>query len=288
MKVPPSEAANTSRTGPRVTRHYDVGQMPYQRLLERRVAVEAKRGDRVVVVHDDFRLVVPGRIHTASRDVATKRQELVARKIALADRKSTCDADLAVARSEERDAEKALAATDPNQAPDPNLETTLENARKRVAGLSRQSSELAERLALVESLIASIDAFSAAIRVIPAGGRRSPLASAALFDQLHQGADPRFTHVLLVKAQPAQSVQLTDDKPLWFKDKFSTVVEVNVTYMLISTDDSSVIRAGTATAMAAAHGDLGSDIRFSTTTPVVGVWGNGVGDSERIFRGLSM
>jgi hypothetical protein len=122
----------------------------------------------------------------------------------------------------------------------------------------------------VDALIDSIDRFSAAIRVIPTGARRSPLATAALYDELHQDATSRFTHVLLVKAQPGESAQLVDDKPLWFKDKFSTLVEVNVTYMLLATDDSHVALAGTATAMASAHGDLGSKVRFDTKAHVVG------------------
>ena len=235
-------------------------------------ALQAKLGDRVVVVHADFRIIVPGRIHTASDLVATKRQELVGRKLALADRKSAIDAELALAKIEEKDAEKALADADPKAAPHPDLDTRLDNARELVVGFMQQSSDAAVRLGLVESLISSIDAFSAAIRVIPAGGRRSPLATAALLDQLHEGATSQFTHVLLVKAQPAQSAYLTDDRPLWFKDKFSTIVEVNVTYMLIATNDSRVVRAGTATATAAAYGDLGSEISFRTTTPVVGVW----------------
>jgi len=248
-------------------------------------ALEAKRGDRVIVVHDDFQLIVPGRIHEASKSVATRRQELVSRKIVLADRKGAIDAELAGAKSEEKDAEKAVADADPNAAPHDDLDARLDSARKRVAALTRQSSVAAIRLGLVESLISSIDAFGAAIRVIPAGGKRSPLATAALFDQLHEGATSHFTHVLLVKAQPAQSTQLTDDKPVWFPDKFSTIVEVNVTYMLIATNDSRVVRAGTATAIAAAHGELGSEIRFRTTTPVAGVWeGGSVRTDERDWR----
>jgi hypothetical protein len=241
-------------------------------------ALKAQTGDRVVVVHDDFRLVVPGRIQTASTLVATKRHELVATKLALADRKGAIDAELAIAKADEKDAEKAVADADP-KIPHPDLDTDLDNARKRVTGLTRKSGAAAVRLGLVDGLIASIDAFTAAIRVIPAGGRRSPFATAALYDELHAGASSQFTHALLVKAQPAQSAQLTDDKPLWFRDKFSTIVEVNVTYMLIATGDSRIVRAGTATAIASAHGDLGSELRFDTTAPVVGVW-NGDGDPD--------
>jgi len=232
-------------------------------------ALVRQQGDHILVFHDDFRLVLPGRLQVATTLVATKRQDLVAEKIALTDRKTAIDADLANAKEEKRVAEKALADAD-EKGPHPELDVALENALKRIADLSRQSGAAAVRLGQVDALIDSIDRFSAAIRVIPTGARRSPLATAALYDELHQGATSRFTHVLLVKAQPGESAQLVDDKPLWFKDKFSTLVEVNVTYMLMATEDSHVALAGTATAMASAHGNLGSEVRFNTKAHVVG------------------
>ena len=42
--------------------------------------------------------------------------------------------------------------------------------------------------------------------------------------------------------QGVTSQQLTDDKPLWFKDKFSTIVEVNVTFMCLETAGSTIVR----------------------------------------------
>jgi hypothetical protein len=177
---------------------------------------------------------------------------------------------LVIANEEKKAAEKALSDAD-QSVMHPDLETKLANAQRRVAGLMRKSAAAAVRLGLVESLLGSIDTFTAAIRAIPTGGRRSPFATAALYDDLHHGATSQFTHVLLVKAQPAQASLLTGDKPLWFADKFSTIVEVNVTYMLIATSDSHIEHAGTATAMASAHGDLGSELRFDATVNVAGV-----------------
>jgi hypothetical protein len=210
-------------------------------------------------------LVVRGRIHELSADLADKRNMLVAQKLVLAHEQRTIDTNLSTATSELEAAKKALAEAD-KTVPHPDLEAKIEQAQRLVSALSRQSAEVADQLGLTESLILSIDSFTAAIRVVPSGGRRSPLATAALFDQLHAGAEPRFSHVLLVKAQPGQGTQVTNDKMLWFEDKFSTVIEVNVTYMLIATEDSRILHSGTATATATAHGNIGDTITFERTT----------------------
>jgi hypothetical protein len=234
-------------------------------------ALEAQGHDRVVVVHDDFRLLGSGRVQTAANGVAGKRNELVARKLAISDRRTAFDTELTIAKADLASAEKAFADAD-HKKPHPDLDAAIDNAQKAVAGLTRKVDAATTRLGSIDSVLAAIDAFTAAIRVVPAGGRRSPLATAMLRDDMHAGSPSWFSHVLLIKSQPAQSAQLTDDKPLWFKDKFSTLVEVNVTYMLISTDDSHVDRAGTATAMKSAHGDLGSQFHFDTESNVAGVY----------------
>lgn len=126
--------------------------------------------------------------------------------------------------------------------------------------------EIGDQQSLVDSTLASIDGFTSALRVVPAGGRRTPLATAALFDALHEGAADRFTDVLLVKAGPAQSAMLTEDQPLLFQDRFSVLVEVNVTFMLLATDSGTIAAAGTASNQAVAHGTLGESIRFAVGT----------------------
>lgn len=225
-------------------------------------ALESEGREGVTVIHDDFRLVIPGQIHDMITLVATKRQALVGQKLDLADCKSAIDAELTVAKAQEKDAEQAVRDADPEAGGQADIKNDLYDARNRVAVLTHQFAKASQRLGLVESLISSMDTFTAAIRVTPTGGRRSPLATAALVEQLHSDANPHFTHVLLVKAQPSQATQLTEDRPLHLRDKFSTIVEVNITYMLIGTEDSHVIRAGTATSVTAAHGTLGEDIRF--------------------------
>jgi hypothetical protein len=49
------------------------------------------------------------------------------------------------------------------------------------------------------------------------------------------------------------------DRPLWLKDQFATVVDVAVTYMLVSTTDSGITCSGTAVGTAKASGKIGDD-----------------------------
>ena len=224
--------------------------------------------DRVAVFHDDFRLIPSGRVQTAVTAVATKRRELVTRKIELTDFKLEADGELTTARTREREAEKAFNEANPKT---PELRAELEAARRDVSRLALIAGEVGIRLALVESLVGALDEFMKGVRIVATGARRSPLATSALYDQLQADAPTPFTHVLLIKGQAAQSQQLTDDKPLWFKDKFSTIVEVNVTFMCLETTGSKIVRAGTVTAMATAHGNLGSRLDFQVRTPVAGV-----------------
>lgn len=232
-------------------------------------AIVSKRGEKVAVVHDDFRLVATGAVQQAAVRVGQKRIDLVARKLELMSRKTDLEADLEIAKAKLKDAEKAVDDAQPK--PGDAALARRNTARNGVADVRRQAQMITVRLSLVESLLATIDAFVAAIRVVPTGGRRTPLATAALYQALHDTSDTGLTHVLLIKAQPGQSAQLTSDKPLMFADKFSVMVEVNVTYILITVATSWVVKSGTATALAMAHGNLGDEIKFHVRTPVVGV-----------------
>jgi hypothetical protein len=156
----------------------------------------------------------------------------VAEKIKQSDKKAEAEAALA----------KAKAAK-------PRNEQLIED-------LSKQVAEAATRLGLVDSAIAAIDAFTTSIRTVPEGGTRSPLAVAALHEALH-GQPPELTHVLLVKAQAGQVEQALDNRPLFFNDKFTTMVDATVVYVLIETAGSTVVDSGTVTETTAARGKVG-------------------------------
>jgi hypothetical protein len=71
-------------------------------------ALQVMHGDKVGVMHDDFRLMVPGMVYEKSDEVATKRQELIARKISLSESKAQLESQLVEAKSQEQQAAKAL------------------------------------------------------------------------------------------------------------------------------------------------------------------------------------
>jgi len=199
------------------------------------------------VVHDDFRVVPGGGVYTLAGNVSLKRQQLIGRKIELGDKKIRLEPDLAEAKTDADSLEKAAR---PEQARE------LDDALKKVYALERQLAEIELRAGLVDALVTAIDAFTTAIRAVPHGSHRSPLASAALHEELHAGS-PHFTHVLLVKTQPGVAQQMLEDRPLWWEDKFSTAVDASITYMLIETSNSGIVAAGTETAIQSAHGKIG-------------------------------
>jgi hypothetical protein len=202
---------------------------------------DALRRPEVVVVHDDFRLIPengdkgkPGEkgVYTMLAEVADRRQKLVAKKLEFSDAKSTAEVELA----------KAKAAEPPDDG--------------AIANLTKEVRDAATRLGLVDSVITAIDTFIAAIRVVPAGATRSWLTTAALRDALHD-QEPRFTHVLLLKAQAGQAQQQLDNRPFFFKDRFSTVADTSITYALIETAQSTIVASGTVTGTASARGNIG-------------------------------
>ena len=121
----------------------------------------------------------------------------------------------------------------------------------------------------VDSVLASIDSFVASINKTPEGGARPPIAIATLQELLHKadGTPDAFTHVLLIKAEAGQAQQLLENKPLWWEDKFSSVVDVSVTYMLIKAEGSGVEAAGTATGTASAFGKIGETPQIAIHGP---------------------
>jgi hypothetical protein len=211
----------------------------------------AIRSETVTVIHDDFRLVHGNVVYTKATTLDGKRHELVAEKITLEDRKSVAAADLTTAQAKLTQVAEAK----------PDDQGKLENARKEVERLTVAVRHSSVRIGQIESLVTAIDAFTTAIRAIPAGATRSALAAAALHEQLREGED-RFGHVLLIKAEAGQAQQVTENRMLR-DDKFSTFVDANLMYMLIETAGSSVVAAGTVSGTATAVGKIGEPPTFT-------------------------
>jgi hypothetical protein len=198
------------------------------------------RSPKLPVYHDDFRLLLSARVYGRAECLSKKRQMLVAKKLGDAHKKSRLETELAKLRE-----------ADP---PD----------KEKISTVDQEIEVLGVHMGLIDSVISAIDAYVTSIRAVPAGGTRSLLASAALYEQLHpedetdkERKKQAITHVLLVKSEGGQAEQVIDNKPLWFADTFSTVVDVTVTYLLIQTSTSTVVTAGSKTATATAHGKVG-------------------------------
>jgi hypothetical protein len=214
-----------------------------------------ERKSRLALLHDDFRLVHPGAIHTKMSGLSSTRQRLVGRRIDLTGQKSAVDAELETKRSEERSLEKRLTG----QPDDTDLRETLDRVQADIAQLTGKSTTLGVHVGLIDSATSALDTFVSAIRVVPDGSRRSALATAALHERLHRpGADPRVSHILLVKQQPGQAHQVVDNQPLWWSDRFTTAADTSIAYILIATANSNVITAGRATRLTSVVGGIGS------------------------------
>lgn len=224
------------------------------------------------VVHDDFRLLpgptnpnpargsVPEGIYDLSASIDHRRGELRTERIIVVHRKADNDESLATNTSAVAAAQKSF--DEANDADKEVLGKGLDDLGKARAGLLSKAAKEEARIAGIDAVITGLDSFTTAIRTIPAGAKRSPLATAALHEQLHTG-EQRFDVVLLVRAEAGQTQQVVTNKPLWFRDRFATVVDVGITYMLISTNGSSILAAGTAPGTATATGKLGDAITIN-------------------------
>jgi len=234
-------------------------------------------GENLTVVHDDFRLLPRTGVYTSSDELSKQRGKLLVRKVELAVGKSKADRELAEAKTLVADLQRQLkdAAGDAKK----DLEDRLSRAEGQLPRLDAAASQAAAGVLVSETILATIDTFTTALTTVATGSRRSPLATAALRELLHPpetetdpgsstggtpaGQVPYFSHVLLVRAEAGSSEQVVSNRPLWWRDRFSTVATVGVTYMLIRTPDSAIVAAGTALGTATARGTIGDAIRVT-------------------------
>jgi hypothetical protein len=221
------------------------------------------------VVHDDFRLLPEGTVQRRVEALAAERRQLIARKLELDSERTTATSDLAIEKAAIAALEKQLDGA----AANPALQSQLEDHRRTAAQHEKTIGDANTRIGLIDAVVAAIDTFSAALRTVPDGASRSPLATAALREQLHptqpenadeEPIDPYFSHVLLVKGNPGSTHQVIQDK-LIRKDTFTVIAIVNVAYMLIKTSDSHIVAAGNASARATGTGKIGESFELSVT-----------------------
>jgi hypothetical protein len=146
--------------------------------------------------------------------------------------------------------------------------TLVKNAAITHRELSARSAELkgtsanAADVTKLDDLAKAIDTYLGAISAVPKGATQSQLSRAILREQLHTDED-RFTHVLVAKSNGGSLDQATDNKPLWFKDRFSVVAVISVTYLLIETPSGHAVTGATIARAATGHGTIGSTIQLS-------------------------
>ncbi|MEO8907917.1 MAG: hypothetical protein ABI310_07530 [Microbacteriaceae bacterium] len=229
---------------------------------------EIAKGKKLTLFHDTFRTVPTAAIYHSLDQLGGTRNELTTNRIALVTAKSQTDQSLS-----DHSANVATIAAQikalPADSPDLKAKQDALNSEQLLADESEaESAVLNAQVNLTDSTVSAIDTFVTGVRTIPPGASRSLLATAALFQGLYptgpeDSVSPNFTHVLLVKAGGGQASQLIDDRPLWFKDTFTTLVESAVTYLIMESNGGSLIAAGAVSGIAQASGTLGSD--FSVT-----------------------
>jgi hypothetical protein len=221
------------------------------------------------VVHDDFRVLETSRVHQKLAALSKKREELVGHRIALESEKTAKSTELEAAHANIKEITAQLQAA-PADA-QPALRAKLKETQDEAASLEQAISAATVKLGLIESVQSAIDAFVASLTAVPEGGKRSPLAQAAMREHLHDVADSTkptdkdpgaFTHVLLVKGNGGSAVQTVEDRPLWWKDKFAVIATASITYMLLETAGSSILAAGNLGGSATGFGSIGDQFEL--------------------------
>jgi hypothetical protein len=208
---------------------------------------------------DDFRLVPDGGIANQVTQLHERRRCLVKIKLALDQTRissettrASLEEQLKELRTELSEARKAGKSVE-------QIQRKIESTTRERDSAATEGKDATVRVGLVDDALESIDTFGDALKTIPEGGKRSPLVSASLREQLH-GTDPKASHLLLVKAASGSTAQVVDDRPFWFNDRFTVIGSVSVSFVLLDTDSRLVTAAGVATGTARVAGKIGSDV----------------------------
>ena len=213
---------------------------------------------------DDFRLVPEGEITEAASELQTRRSQLVELKLT---QDQTRSRGAAVRSASEERIRELNAQLDKAREKGLSVEDILRSIKEEKE--ARDLASMTEKrsavfIGLIESALSTIDAFVAKLTTVPAGGKRSPLAAAALREQFRSNGDAKISKVLLVKAASGSVAQLLNDRPLWFKDRFMMIGSVSVSYVLIDPSDSTVEAAGQAPGTASVKGTIGKEFTISS------------------------
>ena len=214
------------------------------------------------VLLDDFRLVPEGGVTHKLSDLQTGRTSLVDRKLNLDQTRSQASTRRAAAEERIRELNTELdKAREKKESTEGILQDIKEEQEARNAA-SATEKRTAVLVGLIDSVLSTIDAFTIRLTTVATGGKRSPLAAAALREQLRANGNGGISRVLLVKVAAGSVTQLTNDRPLWFKDKFTVIGNISLSFVLINPKDSLVMGAGEAGGAASMQGTIGDKLRF--------------------------
>jgi hypothetical protein len=138
-----------------------------------------------------------------------------------------------------------------------DLSTQRIALEKRKAALGAEDTATA---ASIGQLTAAIDAFLSSVMAVPSGATRSACTTAILREQLHDGTIDR---VVLVKGVGGATAQVVTDRPLWFKDKFTSIASAGLSWLMLTTVDGAVVAGGSKVSTLEMKGTIGADITFS-------------------------
>jgi hypothetical protein len=154
------------------------------------------------------------------------------------------------------------------------IHASLERVRSSRQGLMQKNLELERvtdddpdrrpRVDLISSLITAIDAYLSAISSNSSTGQRSALTNAVLREVLHgPGANRRFA--VLIKGCGGSSEQLVNDRPFLFKDEFSIVASMGISYLLVNAGNGRIAAGGSRSGSVMAAGKIGRSLEFKAS-----------------------
>jgi hypothetical protein len=214
---------------------------------------------------DDFRVVQGGQVGDKERALREARSMLVERKLELEQEKAQANKTMKTALQEIAELKKRLAGLEQDCSEAESLRNDIGELQKAVDSSKESAADASVAVSLVSELITGIDTYLGSLHTIPAGGKRSPFATAVLRQQLHSDDDAkRFSKVLFIEASAGSVDQLLNDRPLWFKDKLHSIGSISITYWMIDTATSNIVNSGVASGMAQIRGKIGDRLRPDT------------------------
>lgn len=140
----------------------------------------------------------------------------------------------------------------------------LVQRKLELSGAKDEESDHKLRVELISDLITAIDSYLTAISSASPDGERSALTNAVLRELLHDASSTR-RFVLLVKGYGGSSTQLVNDKPFWFKDEFSIVASMGISYLLVDAGNGTVAAGGSRSGTVTVTGKIGGDLEFKAS-----------------------